>query len=110
MEHELWPPAVRPNTIFVPETANDNSNNTEFLLDKKPCCLLSYTWAFRFVFFRELTHYSSPFDPLELEQLTLLSYQMSIISLHKTTLDHLSTVGHWTTREVTSVSAARRRD
>ena len=84
MEHELWPLAVRPNTIFVPETVNNDDNNiTEFLLDKKPCCLLSYTSTFRCAFFRELTHYASPFDPLELEQLTLLSYQMSIISLHK---------------------------
>lgn len=82
MAHELWPLASRPNTIFVPGTADDN-NVTEFLLEKRPCCLLSYTSTFKFVFFRELTHYASPFDALELEQLTLLSLKMSIISLHK---------------------------
>ena len=75
------PHQLRPSVIYACEKAADS--NTEFLLEQQPYCLLSSSTTFRFTFFRELTHYASPFDPLELEQLTLLSYKMSIISLHQ---------------------------
>ena len=72
---------IRLNVVFVSEKVNDNK--TEFLLDTIPYCLLSCSSTFRFAFFCQLTHYVAPLNPLELEELTILSYKMSIINLHK---------------------------
>ena len=69
------------DVIFVSEKPDEN--NAEFLLDKEPYCLLAQSLTFKFTFFRELTLYAKPFHPFELEELTMLSYKMSIISLHK---------------------------
>ena len=69
------------SVIFVPGKTDDN--NAEFLLDKEPYCLLAQSLTFKFTLFRELTFYAKPFHPFELEELTMLSYKMSIISLHK---------------------------
>ena len=69
------------SVIFVPGKTDDN--NAEFLLDKEPYCLLAQSLTFKVTFFRELTFYAKPFHPFDLEELTMLSYKMSIISLHK---------------------------
>lgn len=67
--------------LFVSDKVE--SKTVEFLLDKEPYFLLTSSPTFRFAFFRELLDYVHPFDPFELEELTMLSYQMSILHLHK---------------------------
>jgi hypothetical protein len=75
------PQQLSRTVLFVSGKAADN--NVEFLLDKEPYCLLTSSSTFKFAFFRELLDYAKPFDPFDLEELTMLSYQMSIINLHK---------------------------
>ena len=75
------PQQLRRSVLFVSGKVNDS--DVEFLLDKQPYCLLVSSSTFKFAFIRELTFYASAFDPLALEQLTMLSYKMSILIIHK---------------------------
>jgi hypothetical protein len=63
----------------------DYSDQTdkEFLLDKIPGCLLSSSASFRAAFFGQLQHEQHAFNPVVVEQLTVLHYRMSIVDFHK---------------------------
>ena len=55
----------------------------EFLLEKIPDCLLSSSASFRTAFFGQLQPYQHALNPVVLEQLTILTYRMSIINFHR---------------------------
>jgi hypothetical protein len=61
---------------------SDNMDK-EFLLDKIPDCLLSSSASFRTAFFGQLQPYQHALNPVVLEQLTILTYRMSIINFHQ---------------------------
>ena len=55
----------------------------DFLLNKIPGCLLSSNASFRAAFFGQLQHEQHAFNPVVVEQLTVLHYRMSIVDFHK---------------------------
>lgn len=81
IEHLPEPRQLRRDCLIM--SGRMNKNNVESLLDKRPLCLHSCSGILKLTFFRELTHYAGPFHPLRLEELTMLSYKMSVTSLHK---------------------------
>jgi hypothetical protein len=79
----------------------------EFLLEKIPDCLLSSSVSFRTAFFGQLQPYQHALNPVVLEQLTVLTYRMSIINLHRQLWDMYLKSG---TGQIEIIDPARQND